>query len=91
MVVILMHSGYQNQLDFTIEQAGIVFKFEGIVFRKEARADGNLCAVEILAPEGDHEVHEVGLDEGAADARWLAVPLFIQVLPANSLSLNPSV
>ena len=35
MVVILMHSGYQNQLDFTIEQAGIVFKFQDIVFAEQ--------------------------------------------------------
>ena len=37
------------------------------VFREEPEADGDLCAVKKLAGEGDHAVHEVGLDEGAAD------------------------
>ena len=34
------------------------------VFREEPEADGNLRAVEELAGERDHAVHEVGLDEG---------------------------
>ena len=33
-------------------------------------ADGYLRAVEELAGEGDHAVHEVGLDEGAADVAF---------------------
>jgi hypothetical protein len=44
------------------------------VLREEPEADGNLRAVEELARERDHAVHEVGLDEGAADfalADWL--------------------
>ncbi len=39
-------------------------------FREEPEADGNLRAVEELAGEGDHAVHEVGLDEGAADVSF---------------------
>ena len=40
------------------------------VFREEPEADGDLRAVEELAGEGDHAVHEVGLDEGAADVAF---------------------
>lgn len=43
------------------------FGVGGFVFREEPEADGDLVAVEELAGEGDHAVHEVGLDEGAAD------------------------
>jgi len=39
----------------------------GFAFRQKPKADGNLRAVEELAGERDHAVHEVGLDEGAAD------------------------
>ena len=42
----------------------------GFIFPKEPEADGNLRAVEELAGEGDHAVHEVGLDEGAADVAF---------------------
>ncbi len=41
--------------------------FGRFVFRQKPKADGNLRAVEELAGEGDHAVHEVGLNEGAAD------------------------
>ncbi len=46
--------------------------FDGgaFVFREEAEADGDLRAVKELAGEGDHAVHEVGLDEGAADVAF---------------------
>ena len=44
--------------------AEVAFGVGGFVFREEPEADGNLCAVEELAGEGDHAVHEVGLDEG---------------------------
>ena len=37
------------------------------VFREEPEADGYLRALGELTREGDHAVHEVGLDEGAAD------------------------
>ena len=40
------------------------------VFREEPEADGNLRAVEELVGERDHAVHEVGLDEGAADVAF---------------------
>ena len=40
------------------------------VLREEPEADGDLRAVEELAGEGDHAVHEVGLDEGAADVAF---------------------
>ena len=39
-------------------------------FCEEPEADGNLRAVEELAGEGDHAVHEVGRDEGAADVAF---------------------
>jgi len=38
------------------------------VFREEPEADGNLRAVEELAGEGDHAVHEAGLE--AKVWRW---------------------
>ena len=37
------------------------------VFRQEPQADRNLRAVEELAGQGDHAVHEVGFDEGFAN------------------------
>jgi len=37
------------------------------IFHNEPEAGGNLRPVEELAGEGDHAVHEVGLDESAAD------------------------
>jgi len=40
------------------------------VFREEPEAAGNLRAVKKLAGEGGHAVHEVGLDEGAADVAF---------------------
>ena len=50
--------------------AEAAFGVGGFVFRGEPEADGNLRAVEELAGEGDHAVHEVGLDEGAADVAF---------------------
>ena len=47
--------------------AEAAFGVGGFVFREEPEADGDLCAVEELAGAGYHAVHEVGLDEGAAD------------------------
>ena len=41
-----------------------------LVFREEPEADGNLRGVEKLAGQGDHAVHEVGLDDGAADVAF---------------------
>ena len=41
-----------------------------LLLRQEPEADGNLRAVEELAGQGDHAVHEVGLDEGAADVAF---------------------
>ena len=45
MAAILIRSRYQTQLSFTTEQTGIDFTFNGIVFRKEPQAVGNLRAV----------------------------------------------
>ena len=42
----------------------------GFALCQEPEADGNRRAVEELAGEGDHAVHEVGLDEGAADVAF---------------------
>ena len=42
----------------------------GFRFCQKPEPDGNLRAVEELAGEGDHAVHEVGLDEGAADVAF---------------------
>lgn len=50
--------------------AQAAFGVGGFVFREEPEADGDLRAVEELAGEGDHAVHEVGLDEGAADVAF---------------------
>ena len=50
--------------------AEAAFGVGGFVFREEPEADGDLRAVEELAGEGDHAVHEVGLDEGAADVAF---------------------
>ena len=50
--------------------AEAAFGVGGFVFRQEPEADGNLRAVEELAGEGDHAVHEVGLDDGAADVAF---------------------
>ena len=44
--------------------AEAAFGVRVFVFREEPEADGNLRAVEELAGEGNHAVHEVGLDEG---------------------------
>ena len=41
-----------------------------LVLGQEPQADGNLRAVEELAGHGDHAVHEVGLDDGAADVAF---------------------
>ena len=41
-----------------------------LVFREEPEADGDLRAIKKLAGEGDHAVHEVSLDEGAADVAF---------------------
>ncbi len=41
-----------------------------LIFREEPKADGNLGAIKKLAGECDHAVHEVGLDEGAADVTF---------------------
>ena len=38
-----------------------------LVAREEPEADGDLRGVEELAGQGDHAVHEVGLDDGLAD------------------------
>ncbi len=43
------------------------FRVGVFVFREEPEADGNLRAVEELAGEGDHAVHEVGFDEFLPD------------------------
>jgi len=40
------------------------------VSHKEPETDGNLRAVEELAGEGDHAVHEVGLVKSAADVAF---------------------
>jgi len=48
----------------------VAFGVGGFVFCEEPEADGNLRAVEELAGQGDHAVHEVGLDEGAADVAF---------------------
>ena len=50
--------------------AETAFGVGGFVFREDPEADGDLRAVEELAGEGDHAVHEVGLDEGAADVAF---------------------
>lgn len=50
--------------------AEAAFGVGGFVFREEPEADWNLRAVEELAGERDHAVHEVGLDEGAADVAF---------------------
>jgi hypothetical protein len=42
----------------------------GFIPGNKPEADGNLRAVEELAGEGDHAVHEVGLDEGAPDVAF---------------------
>ena len=46
------------------------FGVGGFVFREAPEADGYLRAVEELAGDGDHAVHELGLDEGAADVAF---------------------
>lgn len=43
------------------------FGFGVFVFRDEPEADGDLRAVEELAGEGDHAVHEVSLNEFLLD------------------------
>jgi hypothetical protein len=65
MAASFMASCYQAEFLFAIEQTGIVRGIERVIFSAEPEADGNLGAVEELAGEGDHAVHEVGLDEGA--------------------------
>ena len=62
-----MASCYQAEFRFAIEQTGIVRRIERVLFSAKPEADGNLRAVEELAGKGDHAVHEVGLDEGAAE------------------------
>ena len=52
----------------TVPRAGLPSRV--FVFREEPEADGNLRAVEELAGEGDHAVHEVGLDDGLADVAF---------------------
>ena len=47
--------------------AEVAFGVGGFAFREEPEADGDLGAVEELTGEGDHAVHEIGLDEGFAD------------------------
>ena len=51
MAASFMFSGYQTQLGFTTEQTGVVFKIDGIVFREEPEAGGNLRAGEPLAQD----------------------------------------
>ena len=41
-----------------------------LVLRQEPEADGNLRAVEKLAGQRHHAVHEVGLDDGFADVAF---------------------
>src|SRR2546421_140112 len=41
MAAIFTGAGYQTQIRFTIEQTGVVFSFDGFVFREEREADGN--------------------------------------------------
>jgi hypothetical protein len=51
---------------------GAEFCAGGFVFREEPETDGNLRAEGERAGEVDHAVHEIGLDEGAADG-WLII------------------
>ena len=43
------------------------FRVSTLVFRKKPEADRNCCAVEEIAGQRDHAVHEVGLDEVITD------------------------
>ena len=60
----------ETEFRFSIEQTGIVQRFERIPFHIEPEADGDLRAVEELAGEGDHAVHEVGFDEFLSDVAF---------------------
>jgi hypothetical protein len=50
---------------FQRADAESAFGVGAFVFREEPEADGNLRAVEELAGEGEHAVHEVGPDSPA--------------------------
>ncbi len=65
----------QSDRAFRAAVAEAAFGVGVFVFHEEPEADGNLWTVEELAGEGDHAVHEVGLDEGAADVAlpWQAL------------------
>jgi hypothetical protein len=51
---------------------GAAFGAGGFVFREEPETDGNLRAVGERAGKVDHAVHQIGLDEGAADG-WFII------------------